>query len=273
MKIKQIAIVIVVVLALGVGGYFAYMFVNKDKDGAAVDQPQKTNSNTIFGDGGDAQSLPTVSVSGESIPTTKLASVASSSYFTLTYNIPDEDQAAASEMTGLANAWLADSGASDIKTPAQAAEIGISKRGCPGYTYDADYTKYASGEYISYLYSAYDFTCGAHGSSFDTGLVYDKKTGKKIQSLDDVYKEGIYQYLSTYARSKLPSILRAEGIEVADIQDMFDEGTTPNKENFQTFYFSGNTLYIQFGQYSIGPYVIGSHTLPVQLSLLESYKK
>ncbi|MEN9852674.1 MAG: hypothetical protein RI996_617 [Candidatus Parcubacteria bacterium] len=272
MKIKQLSIVIIVVLALGAAGYFMYSFLNTNSTTEQA-ETQKTNSNNIFGGGSDTQSLPTISESGESIPTTKLASVASSSYFTLKYNIPDEDAAAASEMTRLANAWLVDSGASDIKTPAQAAEIGISKRGCPGFTYDADYAKYASGEYISYLYSAYDFTCGAHGSSFDVGLTYDKKTGKRIQYLDDVYKADIYQYLSTYARAKLPAILKAEGIEVTDIQDMFDEGTTANRENFQTFYFSGNTLYLVFGQYSIGPYVIGSHTLPVQLSLLESYKK
>jgi hypothetical protein len=271
MKMKQIIIGLVALIILSVGGFFAYSFFTQNSDTQGTDQQNKTNTN-IFGEGGDTI-LPTIERVGEPIPTTKLLSVASSTFYSIKYYIPDEDQRAASDMTAQANRWIADTGAAEIKTEAQARELGISKGGCPGYTYEADYEKYASGEYVSYVYSAYDFTCGAHGSSYDIGFTYDKKTGTKIQYLDEIYKENVYEFLSTYARQRLPATLQREGVDVADIQDMFDEGTSPSRENFTSFYFSGNTLYIIFGQYSIGPYVIGIHTLPVPLSLLESYKK
>jgi hypothetical protein len=274
MKSNKLLIGAVIVLVLLGGGFWAYtvLFTGKtptDTNSTSTSQ----GSESVFGTSPSTPNAAT-SKAPAAAPTTKLQSVASSSFYTLEYSVPDEDAVVASELTGLANAWLSGSGIIDVKTAAQARELGISKlNGCPGYEYSADYTKYSTDDYTSYINDGYDFSCGAHGSTYSTTFVYDKKTSKRILTLEDVYKPTIYQKVSDIARTKLPKILAAEDIQVADIQDMFDEGTTPDKTNYNTFYFAGNSLYIVFGQYSIGPYVIGVHTLEIPLSELASYKK
>jgi Protein of unknown function (DUF3298) len=277
MKSNKLLVIVVIVLALLGAGFFAYtaFFAGKAGDNTTSTTSTSTTErgDSVFGTSPALNSAPTTKVPSAA-PTTKLQSVATSSFYKLEYSIPDEDAVVASELTGLANAWLSGSGISDVKTAAQARELGISKlNGCPGYEYSADYIKYSTDDYTSYINDGYDFSCGAHGSTVSTTFVYDKKTSKRITTLEDIYKPTIYQKLSDIARSRMPKILAAQDIQVADIQDMFDEGTTPDKNNFNTFYFAGTSLYIVFGQYSIGPYVIGVHTLEIPLGELASYKK
>jgi hypothetical protein len=274
MKSNKLLIIVVIVLALLGGGFFAYTSFFAAKTGNTTTSTSTSErGDSVFGTSPALNNIPTTKAPSAA-PTTKLQSIATSSFYKLEYSVPDEDAVVASELTGLANAWLSSSGIADVKTGAQARELGISKlNGCPGYEYSADYTKYMSDEYTSYINDGYDFSCGAHGSTVSTTFVYDKKTSKRITTLEDIYKPTIYQKLSDIARSRMPKILAAQDIQVADIQDMFDEGTTPDKNNFNTFYFSATSLYLVFGQYSIGPYVIGVHTLEIPLGELASYKK
>jgi hypothetical protein len=94
-----------------------------------------------------------------------------------------------------------------------------------------------------------------------------------VKSLSDLYSEAVYQYLSDYSRKVMPGILAKNDIKVSDIQDMFNDGTSPNKDNWSSFYFKGENLVIIFGQYQIGPYVIGINELEVPLNSLLLYKK
>ena len=203
----------------------------------------------------------------------KISYSASSTYYTFEYKAPEENRFAADFITEKAQAWLSETRIQDIKTKKQAENAGIVLAGSSCYEYNADYSVFRNEDYISYVWGVYDFTCGAHGQSYNLVYIEDLITKNRIQILTDVYKQDIYKFLSEYARKNLPSILQEKGVKVKEIQDMFDSGTEPTQDNFNTFYFKEDNLVIVFGQYSIGPYVIGSTELNVPLEILLSYKK
>ncbi len=274
MKTKYIIFLLIFILLGVIGG--GYWYFSKKSNVEVTKKQNDTTNNSPFGSGGDTTSGgPGTQNDGEgkAINTDKAKTATSSAYFSLEYNTPKEDSRAAADIAAEAQSWAEQNGVTNINSAQAAADLGISRvTGCTGYSYAADYIKYSGNDLTSYVNQADDFTCGAHGSSVATVYTYTKD-GTKIERLSQIYNPGIYDFLSKYARQKLPGILMSRDIDILDIQDMFDEGTASQEENFSTFYFSGASLYIIFGQYSIGPYVIGSTTLEVPLSQISQFKK
>jgi len=115
-----------------------------------------------------------------------------------------------------------------------------------------------SSSTVSYVLETYQFTGGAHGNTSITTFTYDRKG--KLLSLGDVLKSSdIFSKLSSASReyfyNKFPDQDKSQ----------IDTGTEPKPENFSTWYIDGGKIIFVFGQYSIGPYVLGIQEFPFAL--------
>ncbi|MFZ1987750.1 MAG: DUF3298 domain-containing protein [Minisyncoccia bacterium] len=135
------------------------------------------------------------------------------------------------------------------------------------------YDTHASTRTISYVFKIFQDTLGAHPNTFFRTFTFDTKTGESL-ILADLFTPGAnyLETLSTVARAKLPKIIStAQNIPVSDVDtEYIGDGTTPNEDNFQNFYFEGSNLVILFPPYQVGPYVLGIVTLPVPLAELKN---
>jgi hypothetical protein len=193
-------------------------------------------------------------------------------YYELSYSVPNDNKVVAQSIKSRADKWLEETNITKVTNDEQAEqEFGIFEG--LRYAYDSKYTIVDSTNYKSYVETVYEFTGGAHGATNNVVHILSKKDGSQIKSLSDIYNDTVYTGLSAYARKELPAQLAKKTIIISDFQDMFDDGTKSSIENWQTFYFKGDSLVIIFGQYQIGPYVIGINELEVPLSMLEKYKK
>lgn len=130
------------------------------------------------------------------------------------------------------------------------------------YTLLMDYDEYESASTVSYVYHMYADTPGAHPNVYYRTFVFQKETGKELR-LDDLFVTDAYlQVLSEMSRAKIRATI---GESVSD--DMLLAGTTPDADNFQNFYLSGDELVIIFPPYQVGPWAAG--TQEARLSLLE----
>ena len=193
-------------------------------------------------------------------------------YYDFAYQVPVDNQVAASIIKTAADAWLKETNIQSVTNDKQAEnDFGIFKDS--KYQYDSKYEEKENGDYITYLETIFSFTGGAHPSTVVSSYTFSKKDRNKEIKIADIYADGAYKILSDYSRKTMPSLLAKKGIKVSDMQDMFDAGTTPDKANWQTFYFKDNYIYFVFNQYQIGPYSIGIHEIAVPLPKLVQYKK
>jgi hypothetical protein len=193
-------------------------------------------------------------------------------YYELSYDVPNDNNIVAQSIKTRAEKWLEETNITKVTDDAQAErEFGIFEG--IRYAYDSTYKKVDANDYTSYIETVYEFTGGAHGRTNNVVYTFSKKDNRQIKSLTDIYSDTVYGALSAYSRKEMPAQLAKKTIVVSEFQDMFDDGTKPSKENWQTFYFKGDSLVLIFGQYQIGPYVIDIHELEVPLSLLDKYKK
>lgn len=108
-----------------------------------------------------------------------------------------------------------------------------------------------SGKYkdiVSYTVNEYIYTGGAHGSSGESSVNMDMKTGKRVTEEDllvDGYKDGLAALLTAHLHDSLPDQEAYDGLFIKDI--------VPNG-NFKV---SELGLTYVYGQYEIGPYALG----------------
>ncbi len=121
---------------------------------------------------------------------------------------------------------------------------------------------------ISYIYTVYEETGGAHGMSYFNTFMFDTVTGEHL-SLEDLFRPGsaYLETLSSLAREKLPSVIG----EYAD-EEMIASGTEPAEESFSQFFIGGSTLFILFPPYQVAAYAQGPVTLQLPLSELETMR-
>jgi len=131
------------------------------------------------------------------------------------------------------------------------------------------YTTVSSPRTVSYFFTVYTDTLGAHPNAFFKTFTFDTATGAAL-SLGDLFIPGAkyLDQLSTIARAKLPGIIG----QYTDT-DYIKTGTELKDENFQNFIIDKATLNILFEPYQVGPYAIGSQTLPIPLADLASILK
>ena len=119
---------------------------------------------------------------------------------------------------------------------------------------------------VSYIYTIYEDTLGAHGNTNFKTFTFDLKSGAEL-GLADIFSGSSYlQTFSSISRAKLPAM-------VGDLtNDMLTEGTKPDAQNFQYFYFEKSDFVLLFPPYQVAPYAAGPQTLKIPLSKLPSLK-
>ena len=122
---------------------------------------------------------------------------------------------------------------------------------------------------VSYIYTIYMDTLGAHGNTFFQTFTFDTTSGASL-SLADIFIPGsdYLSKLSQVAREKLPSV-------IGDTADMkfIENGTTPEEKKFSAFFIDNQNLIILFAPYAIAPYSSGPQTLQIPLADLTSILK
>lgn len=131
------------------------------------------------------------------------------------------------------------------------------------------YLMASSKQTISYIFTIYQDTLGAHGNTFFHTFTFDTKTGAAL-GLNDIFLENskYLDTLSSTSRTKLPAVI-GDGFDTTMIKD----GTTPDEKNFRNFFLGNNELVILFDPYAVAPYSAGPQTLRVPLSELSSILK
>lgn len=113
---------------------------------------------------------------------------------------------------------------------------------------------------VSYIIENYQFTGGAHGGTDRVTFVYDKD-GKLITLQDILAGPDSLNKLSSLARTYFYNKFGSQ-VDKGSI----DTGTEPKEENFSRFYITDDSVVFIFGQYSIGPYVLGIQEFPLKKS-------
>ena len=129
---------------------------------------------------------------------------------------------------------------------------------------------------ISYIFTIYQDTLGAHGNTtfktftFATDPSTSSEQAGAPLALADIFapSSNYLETLSKISRAKLPALLS----EKADA-NMIENGTTPNADNFSTFFFDNRDLVILFAPYQVASYAAGPQTLRIPVGELSSILK
>jgi hypothetical protein len=159
-------------------------------------------------------------------------------------------------------------------TPQDAAYIGLGEDGRK-YTLDISYEATSSPATLSYIFTLYVDTLGAHGNGTYLTYTFDSQTGALL-ALSDLFAAGtdVYSELSAIARQELPAVIAAhEGVTPDQVDpQMLDAGTAPVAESFQDFYLAGDNLVLLFPPYAVAPYAAGTIELDIPLSQVTGLK-
>lgn len=133
---------------------------------------------------------------------------------------------------------------------------------------DINYLVSSSPHTISYIFTIYMNTGGAHPNSYFKTFVFDTESGARL-ALAQLFSPGApyLARLSEISRAKLPGIIG----EYADTEYIAD-GSMPEEENFQDFFFDTDALVILFPPYQVGPYALGPITLRIPAIELKDLK-
>jgi hypothetical protein len=135
------------------------------------------------------------------------------------------------------------------------------------------YEMKSSPKTVSYMYSIYMDTFGAHPNTFFRTFTFDKKTGAGLD-ISDLFMPGTayLKTLSTESRKRLPAtIAQRESVKVSEVDtDYMNRGTTPDPDNFQNWYIEGGNLVIVFPPYQVAPYAAGMQLATIPLAQLPS---
>lgn len=126
---------------------------------------------------------------------------------------------------------------------------------------------------VSYLFTIIEDTLGAHPNTFYRTFTFDAKTGTGLD-ISDIFAPGVnyLSILSAQSRKLLPATIAArEGIKVSGVDTNFiARGTTPDADNFQTWYLETSNLVLVFPPYQVAPYAAGTQMVTIPLSQLSA---
>lgn len=121
-----------------------------------------------------------------------------------------------------------------------------------------------SSKTVSYIIETYEYTGGAHGNTAVSTFTYD--AWDDLVTIDNVLSGQYLPQLSTISRDYLYTF---EGVYAQ--KEMLESGTEPKVENFSSWYLTDNAITFIFGQYQVGPYVLGIVEMPVEKSKLGTF--
>ena len=132
------------------------------------------------------------------------------------------------------------------------------------YTLDILYQEFENSPYISYVFTIFQDTGGAHPISFYDTISYNREENK-IVTIEDLVKENP-QFLEIVSKSVREQLSKNKNIVN---YNMMMEGTLPKKENFETFAITEEGYLFFFSPYQVAPYSSGKFQVLVPYSVLK----
>jgi hypothetical protein len=122
---------------------------------------------------------------------------------------------------------------------------------------------------VSYVYTLFVDTLGAHPNAFYRTFTFDRATGEELEIADLFIPRAAYlTRLSAIAEFELSKSLG----DFVDV-DYIRQGTAPESLNFQSYSIEGNSLVLIFPPYQVAPYAAGTQTVSIPLSQLSEILK
>jgi hypothetical protein len=137
------------------------------------------------------------------------------------------------------------------------------------YMLTMEYVTYHSPGYVSYVYSVYADTLGAHPNGTYMTFVFDNR-GERV-ALAQLFpaNPNWLEELSHKVSEEVVVQMKVRTRE-SDVSSMFfPEGVAPQEGNFSNFALDGDTLVVMLPPYQVAPYVMGSFTVRVPLADLQ----
>src|SRR5262249_22163858 len=119
----------------------------------------------------------------------------------------------------------------------------------------------ASKDFISALFSFYEYAGGAHPNTTTRSFNYDLNRNAPV-SLADLFTPNS-NYLRVISDYSIRELKKLETVSSAE------EGAGPKIENFHSWNITPAGLRITFDRYQVGPYVVGEHEVVIPYSLLK----
>lgn len=122
---------------------------------------------------------------------------------------------------------------------------------------------------VSYVYTLFVDTLGAHPNTFYRTFTFDLTTGTQLDIA------GLFVPRSDYLRrlSAISQFELAKSLgEFADVE-YIAQGTGPDPLNYQSFAIKGDELVLLFPPYQVAPYAAGSQEVSIPLEQLEEILK
>ncbi len=110
---------------------------------------------------------------------------------------------------------------------------------------------------VTYIVEVYTFTGGAHGGTSVATFTYD--AGGKLVTLQDVFMAPYLQKVSDLAHNYFYATIDPGYLQ----PDSVNAGTAPTAENYSAWYLTDKNIVFIFGQYQVGPYVLGIQEFPL----------
>ncbi len=136
------------------------------------------------------------------------------------------------------------------------------------YSLDILYQKYQKEPYISYLFTVFQDTGGAHPISFYDSITYNTETNQVV-TIEDFIKENpnFLDIVSENTREQL-----SKNKKIVSYDQMI-QGTSPEVENFSQFAVTENGYLFFFSPYQVAPYSSGKFQVLLPYSLFQKIKK
>lgn len=149
---------------------------------------------------------------------------------------------------------------------AQTQGLGGERR----YALGIDYKVYEGTATVSYVYTIYADTLGAHPNTYYQTFTFDKR-GNHL-TLEKLFTPGS-PYLSTLSKLTYPLVVaqleKEEGVTLTpEMLDTVRLGTSPTPETLQFFYIDNSTLHLLFPPYQVAAYAAGAFDIAISLGNL-----
>jgi hypothetical protein len=143
------------------------------------------------------------------------------------------------------------------------------------YSLQISYKPYQSPGYVSYVFSLYEDTLGAHPNGFYQTYTFNE-VGEKLD-LADLFKPGA-RYLDRISAEAQKQVLaqlkdRSGGEVTSEMQDEVRVGTSPTPETLQFFYLQEQNLHIIIPPYQAAAYAAGEFDVVIPLLQLKDILK
>lgn len=139
------------------------------------------------------------------------------------------------------------------------------------YALDISYDLYTSAKTISYVYTVYVDTLGAHPNAYFYTVMFDKKTGKEL-TLGDIFEGEWLPYVAAESKRQITERL-AEAYGGAQYVTLFEEGLAPQEGNFLNAYLDGEDVVILFDPYQVAAYAAGAQMVRIPIATVRGFLK